>query len=435
MTTATNTEPASANGSTSDLLPELDVAFVQQQFPQYGAYPDQVFCSNAGGSYVARQVLALSEAYDRSMRVQPYSAFSPSREAGEAMDRAYNGWAEALNIAREELTIGPSTSANTYVMAQAIGSRWAPGDEIIVTQQDHETNIGVWRRKAEERGATVREWAIDPETGLLDPADLDGLLNENTRWVFFTHCSNLMGTANPVAELVRRIRRQSPARVGVDAVAYAPHHIADLRALDVDLYVFSLYKVYGPHQGILYVRRELSSELEGQSHYFNRDQNAKRYNPAGPQHSQVAASAGVLDYFEALYRHHGGSPEDPVRLRLERLHGLIHRHESRLAALLLDNLRGRGNVRLLGKADCADDDRAPTIAFQPRGKTAAEVTRALQALGIGTEHGDFYAPRALDHLGIDRDDGVVRLSLLHYNDVADAERIVAALDTVLGRNA
>jgi selenocysteine lyase/cysteine desulfurase len=302
-----------------------------------------------------------------------------------------------------------------------------------VTQQDHETNIGAWRRKAEERGATVREWAIDPETGLLDPADLDGLLNRNTRWVFFTHCSNIVGTVNPVAGIVERIRQQSPARVGVDAVAYAPHHIADLRALDVDLYVFSLYKVYGPHQGILYVRRALSSELEGQSHYFNRDQDAKRYNPAGPQHSQVAASAGVLDYFEQLYCHHGGRPGDPVRLRLERLHDLIHRHETRLATVLLDNLRGREDIRLLGKADCAQGDRAPTIAFQPRGRTAAEVTRQLQALGIGTEHGDFYAPRALDHLGIDGEDGVVRLSLVHYNSVADAERIVAALDRVLGR--
>jgi selenocysteine lyase/cysteine desulfurase len=347
------------------------------------------------------------------------------------MDRAKRGWAEVLNIDVSELTIGPSSSANTYVMAQAVGAGWGPRDEIVVTQQDHETNIGAWRRKAEERGATVREWAVDPATGLLDPEDLYTLLNDNTRWVFFTHCSNLMGTVNPVTGITRRVRELSPAKICVDAVAYAPHHIPDLKALGVDMYFFSLYKVFGPHQGILYVDSALTEQLDGQGHYFNRRDPAKRYNPAGPQHAQIAACQGVLDYFTALHRHHGGGEADTPRARMDALHGLIAEQERRLAAPVLDYLANSSKLRLLGKRHCRDGDREPTIAFKPLRQTATDLAGRLQADGIGTENGDFYAPRALEAMGIDPVDGVVRISLLHYNTPDEVDRILAALDRAL----
>ena len=209
---------------------KLDIDFVRTQFSQLNDEPEFVFASNAGGSYVCNQVNDLMEHYNRHTRVQPYSRFSTSSEAGKAMDRAKQLWAEALNIDLSELTVGPSTSINTYVMAQAIGANWRAGDEIIVTNQDHEANNGVWRRKAEEKGATIRQWEVDRETGLLDSDQLLTLLNENTRWVFFTHCSNIVGTANPVSEITRLIKTNSNAKVFVDAVAYAPHHICDLKA-------------------------------------------------------------------------------------------------------------------------------------------------------------------------------------------------------------
>jgi cysteine desulfurase family protein (TIGR01976 family) len=410
----------------------LDLDFVRSQFPQCADYPEVVFCSNAGGSLVTAPVIDLLHHYNSHTRVQPYSAFTPSREAGEAMDRARQGWAEALNIDVGELTIGPSSSANTYVMAQAVGAGWQPGDEIVVTQQDHETNIGAWRRMAEQRGATIREWAVDPTTGLLDPEDLYALVNDKTRWVFFTHCSNLMGTVHPVAEITREIRTRSPARVCVDAVAYAPHHVPDLGALDVDMYFFSLYKVYGPHQGILYVKNALHDTLEGQGHYFNRDDPAKRYNPAGPQHAQIAACQGVLDYFAALHRQHGGSDSEPATVSMAAVHSLIAEQEQRLTEPLLDYLANSPGVRLLGKRHCRDGDRAPTIAFKPEIGSAADLAARLQAAGIGTENGDFYAPRALQAMGIDPADGVVRISLLHYNTEDEVQRILTALDRALG---
>lgn len=409
----------------------LDTHFVRSQFTQLTDQPDFVFACNAGGSYVCNQVNEIFEHYNRHTRVQPYSRFASSAAAGEAMDRAYAGWAEALNIAPHELTIGPSTSMNTYVLAQAVGASWQAGDEIVVTNQDHEANSGVWRRKAEERGVVVREWRADPQTGLLDLEQLIPLLSPRTRWVFFTHCSNIIGTANPVAQITAAIKSACSAKVFVDAVAYAPHHISDLKALGVDGYVFSLYKVFGPHQSIMYVDEAVHEHLTSQAHFFNVGLRGKDLNPAGPQHAQVAACAGVLDYLDTLHEHHFGSSDTSRPDRLEALHRLILEHENQLAEPLLATLRQRNDIQLLGKHNTADNDRAPTIAFRPLKQSAADLTRRMQEQNIGTEHGNFYAVRLVTDLGIDPDDGVVRLSLVHYNTQQDVAQIVTALETCL----
>ncbi len=307
---------------------KLDIDFVRSQFDQLSDDSEFVFASNAGGSYVCNQVNQALEHYNHHTRVQPYSRFTTSAEAGAAMDRAHNGWAEALNISSSELTIGPSTSMNTYVMSQAIGDLWKPGDEIIVTNQDHEANSGVWRRKALEQGATIRQWEVDPETGLLDIETLIPLLCDNTRWVFFSHCSNIVGTANAVAEIVKTIKSGSGARVFIDAVAYAPHHIFDLKSLGVDAYALSLYKVFGPHQSLLYVNSDIHGDMTSQAHYFNTGSPTKDFNPAGPQHAQVAGCAGVLDYFDDLHRHHFGDTDKSRNHRLDDIHHLILQHET-----------------------------------------------------------------------------------------------------------
>ena len=408
---------------------KLDTTFIRSQFPQ--ASDDFVFCSNAGGSYVAKQVLDILDDFNRYKRIQPYASFSPSKEGGQLMERARMLWAQALNINEPELTIGPSTSANSYVMAHAIGQTLRPGDEVVVCQQDHEANHGVWRRMGELYEATVREWQVDPETGMLNPDNLYDLLTAKTRWVFFTHCSNLVGTTNPVKEIIAGIRARSPARVGVDGVAHAPHHIPDLKELDCDLYLFSLYKVFGPHQGILYVRDSVGEKLVAQSHYFLVDEPTKRFNPTGPQHAEVAASAGVLDYFHAVIDHHGIESEGTLSAALQSLHKLFEDHEKSLATPIVDYLHQSSDVCLLGKSHCSDGDRAPTIAFRPRKMSAAAVTKSMNELGVGAEHGDFYAGRVLKGMGIDPRDGVVRLSLVHYNTQDEVLKIVEALDQSL----
>ncbi len=418
----------------------LDISYIRAQFAQLNDDLNFVFCSNAGGSYVANQVNAILHQYNTHNRVQPYERYASSARAGAAMDRARLLWSQALNIEQNELTVGPSTSMNTYVMAQAIGDTLAPHDEIVVTNQDHEANSGVWRRIAEKTGATLREWRVQTDSGLLDTQDLEPLINAKTRWVFFTHCSNIIGTINPVKEITAKIKQNSEAKVFIDAVAYAPHHICDLKDLDVDGYTFSLYKVLGPHQSLLYIRSETAAALTPQCHYFNTDSQHKIFNPAGPQHAQVAACAGVIDYFNDLHDHHFGhhsehhskqSNEQPLHTKMQDLRQLIAQHETTLTEPILDFLSHHKQVRLLGKPHNKDLDRVPTIAFKPLKQSSKQVASRIQDQAIGCESGDFYATRLISDLGINPQDGVVRISLLHYSSEQDVEKILQALDIAL----
>ena len=262
---------------------KLDIDYVRSQFNQFADRPEFVFASNAGGSYVSNQANQVLEHYNQHLRVQPYSRFEPSATAGIAMDKAREGWSRMLNIQPDELTFGPSTSMNTYVMAQAIGDLWQPGDEIVVTNQDHESNSGVWRRKAAEKGVTIRQWEVDPETGLLEIDNLLPLLSENTRWVFFTHCSNIAGTTNPVKTIVHAIRANSGAHVFVDGVAHAPHQ-SDLK--DLRWIVTSSACTRFTDRTWAYSMWERYSWLPDLAGAITLTGSpTKDFNPAGPQHA------------------------------------------------------------------------------------------------------------------------------------------------------
>ena len=173
----------------------LDTNFVRSQFPAFSESSLEGFAhfENAGGSFACGQVIDSLHRYYRETKVQPYYGFKPSHSAGEQMDRARQRMAEWLNVATDEVHFGPSTSQNTYVVAQALRQHLEPGDEVIVTNQDHEANVGVWRR-LESEGMIIREWQVDPESAELELADLEALLNERTSVVAFTHCSNIVGS-------------------------------------------------------------------------------------------------------------------------------------------------------------------------------------------------------------------------------------------------
>ncbi|MCA9298345.1 MAG: aminotransferase class V-fold PLP-dependent enzyme, partial [Phycisphaerales bacterium] len=305
-----------------------------------------------------------------------------------------------------------------YVLAQAFRRHLPAGSAIIVTNQDHEANSGPWRRLGDE-GIEIREWQIDPQTGHLDPAGLARLLDDRVKLVCFPHCSNVVGEINPVAEIVA-MAHAAGAAVCVDGVSYAPHGFPDVGALGADIYLFSAYKTYGPHQGIMVIRRELAEALPNQGHYFNAGTLYKRFTPAGPDHAQVAACAGMVDYIEALAAHHRVVPAQ--------VHDLMRAQEVRLLAPLLDYLAARNDVRLLGPRRA--EGRAPTVAValdRPGEAVAAE----LAAYGIMAGGGNFYAVRALQALGIDPEHGVLRLSFTHYTTEAEIAQLIGALDRVL----
>lgn len=414
---------------------QLDLDFVRSNFPAFSRpiNEGQSFFENAGGSFACRQTIDALTSYYTDLKVQPFSDFQSSSRAGELMDRSRERWAEALGVEAREVVFGPSTSANTYVLAHAFSDVLAPGNDVIVTNQDHEANTGAIRRAAERVGCGIKEWRIDPVSGLLDLADLEALLSERTALVTVPHASNIVGAENDVARITQ-LAHGVGARVIVDGVSFAPHSLVDVGVLGADIYLFSLYKTYSVHQGLMVVRSGVMAELPSQSHFFNDSVVDKRLNPAGPDHAQVAAACAVLDYMEELHHHHGGSQADGLHAAVAEVSALWRAHEDALTSRVLDALADRSDVRLIGPStlDAIDGHRCPTIAFSPLRRDPREVASALVERGVQTSSGHYYAARVLEGLGVDPDRGVVRLSFVHYTSTDDVDRAVEALEAALG---
>ena len=406
----------------------LDLDFVRSQFPAFSSpvLSSHAFFENAGGSYPCVQVVDRLTRFYRDRKVQPYGPYPGAEAGGAEMDEARTRLAAMMGVAREEVSFGPSTSANTYVLAQGV-RKWLAkaGGAVVVTNQDHEANSGVWRRLAEE-GIEVREWRLDPDTGSLNLETLEQLLADGkVKLVCFPHCSNVIAEINDVAA-VCAMARAAGARTVVDGVSYAPHGFPDVAALGCDVYLFSAYKTYGPHQGIMVLREAFGMHLPGQAHFFNHGVLYKRHTPAGPDHAQIAACAGMADYVDALAARHGIGGDAAARNR--GVHDLMRAQEVAVIQPLLDYLAGRNDVRLLGPREATR--RAPTVAVELT-QVAEPVSEELGRNGIACWAGDFYAVRPLEALGIDREKGVLRMSATHYTSAAEVSLLIAALDRVL----
>uniref|UniRef100_UPI0035678955 aminotransferase class V-fold PLP-dependent enzyme n=1 Tax=Muriicola sp. TaxID=2020856 RepID=UPI0035678955 len=338
---------------------ELDISFVRSQFPAF-SQPDLkgwAFFENAGGSYPCRQFIEKLTDFYFENKVQPYYPYPASIRAGEMMDESYLRMAAYLNVRPEEIHFGPSTTQNVYVLANAMRPMWEDGDEIVVSCQDHEANAGAWRRLG-ERGIRVREWHVNRETGMLETEDLDNLLNDRTRMVAFPHCSNVIGYFNPVQKISEKAKKVG-AVVAVDGVAAAPHGFPDLSTLGADIYMFSLYKTYGPHLGLMYVKQALIEKMENQSHFFKKGISRNMITPAGPDHAQIGAASGITDYFDAVYDHHFKG-EAPAHKKNAALAVLFREREQKLLSPLMDFLRSRDDVKIIGPEQ--SDHRAPTVS-------------------------------------------------------------------------
>jgi cysteine desulfurase family protein (TIGR01976 family) len=410
----------------------LDLNFVRSQYPVF-QNPETArwaFFENAGGSYVPHQVIERLNYFFKYTKVQPYGLFASSVAAGQAMEAAYSCVAELLNTDPDQLTFGPSTTMNFYILAQAIRPDLKAGDEIVVTNQDHEANIGCWRRLS-EFGIVIREWRIDPQSGELNVEDLKGLIGRRTRLVCFTLCSNIVGTINDV-RAISKIVHDAGALAVADGVSFAPHRLVDINDLAVDLYLFSTYKTFGTHIGVMWGRKNVLEKLECQGHYFNSDKPHYRLNPAGPLHAEIAALAGIGEYYDALYEKHFTDLSLSRHERAVNVFDLFAEHESRLANQLLATLKELPGVRIIGQAHAAAGRRAATIAFVPAQKKPSDIVKRLAENFIAVRNGHFYARRCIESLGIkDPEEGVIRVSLVHYNTEEEVERLSAGLGASL----
>jgi selenocysteine lyase/cysteine desulfurase len=417
----------------------LDVNFVRQHFPALssGSPLKGVFFDSAAGSLPCQETIEALHHFYLELKVQPGNPYPVSEQGMAAMRDAKSRWARALGVKNHELGFGPSTTQNIYVLAQAFAELFNAGDEIILTTQDHESNIGSMVRAMEAKGITVKFWQPDAVLGLLAVADLRNLITDKTRLVCFPHASNVTGQKNPAADIIA-LAKSVDAYTLVDGVSYAPHALPDVTALGADVYVFSLYKVYSVHLGVMVVREALLEKLPKQGHFFKETLDVnERLVPAGPDHAQTAAASGTLDYIETLSAHHGGPTlgnlaTDKVYERevASFVSSLWLNHEQSLVAPLLACLSSSPAVRLLG-SDVADEHRCPVVSFYPEADKPADLSHILCDQGVYVSAAHYYAPRLLSHVGIEPNDGVVRISMAHYNSLDDVELLVSKLEALL----
>jgi len=406
----------------------LDLEFIRSQFPAFSepSLEGWAFFENAGGSYPCQQVVSrLTDFYTKN-KVQVNYPYPASTLAGKLMNNAYKRMADFLHVDESEIHFGPSTTQNIYVLANAMRPMWEIGDEIIVSCQDHEANAGAWRRLA-DRGIKIVEWHVDRQNGMLSIDDLKSLFTTKTKMVAFPHCSNVIGHINPVKEMTD-LAHQYGALSVIDGVGFAPHGFPDLKELDADIYLFSLYKTFGTHLGLMYVKNELISKMENQSHFFKEGITRSMLTPAGPDHAQIAAASGILDYFDAVYDHHF-KVNGPSSEKMRALNELFYTHENKLLEQLLHFLRSREDVRIIGPETSVN--RAPIVSFIPKNKNIKKVYTKLIEHKLMLGLGNFYAFRPLMDMQIPTDPGVIRISFVHYTNEDEIEQLITGLKDAL----
>ena len=404
---------------------KLDLERVRAEFPALAG--DTVFLDNAGGSQVLRRVADRVHEYLLNHSVQLGASYAASQAAGEKVQDARRAVATLINAPEDDAVVmGGATTALMFVLTQALRATLKPGDEVIVTDSDHEANIGGWMR-LRDMGVQVKVWHTNLDTLALEPADLDALLGPRTKWLALTWASNILGTVNPVAEVSRRVHAAG-GRVCVDAVAYAPHRLVDVQASGADIVVFSFYKVFGPHYAVLWGRRELLLQLPSLNHFFiGPEVLPYKLQPGNVNYELSYGCTGIRDYLVDMGTALGstGTP----RQRMQAAFDAFEMHENQLADQLLGWLGTRRGVRLIGRADADDGGRVPTISFVPEGIAPEAVVRHVDTHGIGIRWGDFYARRLIDALALPQ--GVVRVSIAHYNTVDEINRLIQAFEEVL----
>jgi selenocysteine lyase/cysteine desulfurase len=406
----------------------LDINFIRSNFPAFKepSLAGWAFFESAGGSYMCQQVIDRLTAYYSKTKVQPYYSYPASAQAGRQMDESYQRLADYLNVGQDELNFGPSTSQNVYVLAQSLSANWQEGDEIILSMQNHEANSGAWRRLA-ERGIVIKDWHIDSQTGQLSITELEKLLSPKTKMVAFPHTSNVVAHINPVKDIAAAIHKAGAIAV-VDGVSYAPHGLPDIKALDADIYLFSLYKTWGPHLGAMYVNPAVRKEMANQSHYYYKDEAHYSLTPAGPDHAQIAAAAGIAEYLDAVYAHHFDEDVLPAE-KGRRLHQIFSDYEKSLLTPLLDFFKSRNDVFIVGPDDPAI--RASTVTIKPMRKRVEEIVATLEAEKLMVASGGFDGVRQLGEMNIEDDPGVIRMSFLHYTSREEIDQLIEGLKVAL----
>jgi len=394
----------------------------RQDFPALAKNPGLAFLDGPGGSQVPRVVVdAVADVY-ASCNVNTHGNFAPSHEVDRRMQAARSVVAAFLGAEDGAcISFGQNMTTLNFALSAAIGRTLAKGDEVLITQLDHEANRGPWAGLA-ERGAVVRELRL-LESGELDAADMAAKITPRTKLLAIGASANSLGTVNDIA-LARRLTRQVGALLIVDAVHYAPHFPVDVQALGADFLLCSGYKFYGPHVGVLYSRPGALDALPTYRLSVQDPLAPYRIETGTLNHAAIDGVRAAVEYIASW-----GSGTS-LRERIVDAMTHIAAYEHDLAKHYHDAARRIPGVRVWGPDFAAGRKRAPTVSITLDKVTAAEAAGALGNQGICVWDGDFYAARAVQVLGLAERGGLLRTGISMYNTRDELNRLLAALATL-----
>src|SRR5271165_6252923 len=418
----------SASARVAPQVRKLDVEWVRRQFPALSQTVNgqpAVFFDAPGGTQVPQSVIdAISECLS-TWNANLGGAFLTSQRSDSIVDEAHEAMADFFNCSPDEVVFGANMTTLTFALSRAIGRELKSGDELLVTCLDHDANVSPWFC-LEERGAKVRTADIRPADCTLDMFDLQAKIRRNTRLVAVGWASNAVGTINDVQEAVR-LAHEVGAVTFIDAVHYAPHGLVDVKAIDTDFLACSSYKFFGPHQGILYGKREQLQRLRPYKLRVCSEKLPDRWETGTQNHECMAGVTAAIDYIAEVGRHHSSE----VHTRREAIvaaYEVFQQYEKELVARLIRGLLAIPSLRFYGIADPAKfDQRTPTVAIRMEGYTPHELAERLGERGIFTWDGNYYAINLAERLGVQQSGGMLRIGLAHYNTAEEVDRLLAEL--------
>ena len=401
---------------------------IRAQFPALAS--GEAFLDNPAGTQVPRRVIEAVAAAMAGAASNLGGYFRTSRAAVDIFVRAHDAMAELLGAASgREIVLGQSMTMLTYHLSRAIGRDWRAGDEIIVTRMEHEGNVAPWLDLARDRGLVVRWLPFDRGTWRVEPDDLRPLLNERTRLLALNFASNLTGSINPVAEL-SRIAKQAGALVYVDAVQLVPHARPEVAQLGCDFLACSAYKFFGPHLGVLWAREELLAALDPYGVRCISPELPGKHELGTSQTELFAGLSATADYLVWLGERTGG-----IGTRGERIAAAYRAataYEMRLAQQLIDGLSDLPDMTIHGISSAARlGERVPTVSVTHAHRPNSVLAKGLADRGINVWSGHNYALEVARHLGLNEEEGVLRIGLAHYNTAAEVERVIGAVKELL----
>jgi len=403
---------------------------IRREFPalerRHGGWPVAYF-DGPGGTQAPRAVGDAITDYLFNHNANAHWAYPTSEETDALIARARATLADLLGAAPGEIAFGANMTTLTFHVARSLGRGFGPGDEIVVTELDHQANVAPWRALARERGVTVRTVRMNPRRCQLDVDDLAAAVGPKTKVLAIGAASNAFGTVNDV-RAAARLARQVGALLFVDAVHYVPHAFVDVAELGCDLLACSAYKFYGPHVGVLYGRHDLLQSLDVPKLDPAPDTAPERLETGTQNHEGIAGAAAAVDFLASLAPSAGPGRRDRLRAAFDALHSRASRQVTRL----IEALESTPGVTVYGPPPQAP--RTSTVSFTVAGRPSADVARALAARGVFVSHGNFYASAAVQRLDLDPSfGGLVRAGCACYTTDEEIDRLIEGVRAAVTR--